>query len=84
MGKGRTNLTDETVGDEPAAEVLEAPAVPVAGALRVTQAEMDRCIEQHKLVLETLIRSPGGSPADGGILTIIKTIDALRRLPTQG
>lgn len=67
MGKGRTDLTEET-----------------AGALRVSQAEMDAQIARHEAVLTTLIKDSGGSPADGAILTIIKTIDALRRLPTQG
>ena len=84
MAKGRTDLTIDTVGDDPPFDIVEAPRPVVVGALRVTQAEMNACIERHTAVLETLIRSPGGSPADGGILTLIRTIDALRRLPTQG
>jgi len=84
MARQRTDLTSEQAGDDPPGEVLEVPHRIVPGALRITQAEMDACIDRHVRVLETLIRSNGGAPADGGILTIIKTIDALRRLPTQG
>jgi hypothetical protein len=75
---------DDLDGDDPPFDILEEPPKFVPGTLRITQKEMDACIAKHELVLETLVRAPGGSPADGGILTLINTIDALRRLPTQG
>ena len=46
--------------------------------LRLTQDYLDKCIEKHIHVLEHLIKDEHTPPADGGILRILDTIDALR------
>lgn len=79
MGKVKTIETIEDGPDGKPVTMIEIVDLP---AFQVSRKEMDACIRRHEAVLTTLIRSQGGSPADGGILTLINTIDALRRLPT--
>lgn len=46
----------------------------------VSGRELDDCIEVHRTALRTAIRDLDRSPADGVILTLIQTIQALEAM----
>lgn len=56
------------------------PEDPPSDKLPLAIEEIDDCIRRHQAVLVNAVRDSGLPPADGVVLRMIETIEALKKL----
>ena len=85
MAKRKANEPTLPATEPDSVQRVEAPieAAPGRISLRVTPAELAECRERQMHKLASLVRDKTAPPIDGGIATIVATLDALARIDPE-